>query len=1080
MGVEVADLFVVLRAVSDPFSKGLKNAAADAESSSKRMTSALAGVAKVGAGVAVGLTGIAVESVKMAATFNAQMTLLQTQAGVSKTQIASLSSGVLSLAGQVGFSPTSLAEALFHVESSFASTGISGSQALNLLKVAAEGAATGHANLVDVTNALDAAVVSGIPGVQNLSEAMGELNATVGAGDMTMQDLANAFSTGLLANVKSYGLTFRDVGAALAVFGDNNMRGQLAATDLRMAVQAISKPAATASVELQKMGLDADSLRKVMSSGGLLPALQLLHERMTKIGVTAKDQGAVLTDLFGKKAGAGIVVLYDQLGRLESKYPDLDKGASGFADAWTTTKATIAQQFKEIEAGADALFVRLGNDLIPQLSKLISTAGSDFGQLGSGFTGADRKVTSPGAGSAFMNRELSTAPKVTEWQRFGEEVRQVLTDVERGAVRLEPVGKDLVRFGDDVWQSLEKIAHAAEPVAHDLGVGLFGGAELAGKALANVLGPPIKFIGDFIGSHETLFRVFADVILGGIAAKMVLIGGINAAEGIVNLATAIVQFPLGQANQITSALDGVKVAFTGKDAKAGEDAVKGLKGAVGDLKGSMSGLLDKVPALDGVRLKLAGVKDGVSGVEKAASDTSKVEKLGADLEGAATGGGKAATSIAGLAGSLGKAAGPLALILGGTGLLGNYLGHLAGVGDHTAQGMDQLAQVLQLAGAGSTQAADQFTKTAVALADMQSVLNKSRSGIMGFGSFGSSQVQGLKDMDAALTNLVTGGHAQQAEDQFNATAAALAKQGINAQQAASYFPGYEKAIKNAGDSAATMDGQVQGLLSTLAQQQATEQFNTDLNNLSGAIMANGKELQGNSQSAIANRQAFEAAASDIENYYVQQRNAAVPIAQATATMQSQVDQLEKTGIQAGFTKNEVDAYLKQLGMIPSKIATSVTLNLDTGGAYRALNDLIQTIDSSVGYVQVTGTGGGMYGGGRAYTNADGGPVRKGDLSWVGERGPELVVFGHDGYVVPNEALTGRRPVDSRVLSGMGGLGIGSAGYVPGFSSGGASVVNNYYVTNHVAGTVLSQIELDALVRKLVQQHKTRNSTTGMN
>src|SRR5690349_13517584 len=193
-----------------------------------------------GAGLAV----IGVESVKMASKFDASMTLLHTQAGVAQDKMAGLKKGVLDLAGKVGQDPDSLAESLFHVESNFESMGISSKKALDLVGTAAKGATTGHAKLVDVTNALTAAVASGIPGVQNMDQAMGVLNATVGVGDMKMQDLANAFGSGMVATVKGFGLSITDVGAALAVFGDNNIRGALAGNQLRMSVMALAKPAA--------------------------------------------------------------------------------------------------------------------------------------------------------------------------------------------------------------------------------------------------------------------------------------------------------------------------------------------------------------------------------------------------------------------------------------------------------------------------------------------------------------------------------------------------------------------------------------------------------------------------------------------------------------------------------------------------------------------------------------------------------------------------------------------------------------------------------------------------------------------
>src|SRR6185503_8355083 len=172
-----------------------------------------------------------VATVDMAAKFNKSMTLLNTQANVAKNQLGYLSNGVLSLAGQVGFSPDSLAESLYHVESNAQSMGITSAQALNIVRIAAEGAKVGNADLVDVTNALTAAVASGIPGVQDMSQAMGILNATVGTGDMSMQQLADAMGTGVLASVKGFGVTMADVSAGLAVFGDNNIRGALAGNE---------------------------------------------------------------------------------------------------------------------------------------------------------------------------------------------------------------------------------------------------------------------------------------------------------------------------------------------------------------------------------------------------------------------------------------------------------------------------------------------------------------------------------------------------------------------------------------------------------------------------------------------------------------------------------------------------------------------------------------------------------------------------------------------------------------------------------------------------------------------------------
>ena len=334
---------------------------------------------KATAGLTAGaLAVIGYEAVKMASKFDAEMTLLVTQAGVAKNQMGVLKKGVLDLAGKVGQDPDSLAEALFHVESNFESMGISSKKALALTETAAKGATLGHADLVDVTNALTAAVAAGIPGVKNFDQAMGVLNATVGVGDMKMQDLARAFSTGMLATVKGFGLSIQDVGAALAVLGDNNIRGSLAGNQLRMSVQALGKPVSTAGDQLKRLGLTTGTLAADMRKGGLKLALEDLIDRFKKAGITGKEQGQVITDIFGRKAGAGLNILVDQFGRLESKYPKLNEGAHKFGDAWKETQKTFAFQMKALQGDFDSMMIRLGEKLIPVVQKFVDFLKGPF------------------------------------------------------------------------------------------------------------------------------------------------------------------------------------------------------------------------------------------------------------------------------------------------------------------------------------------------------------------------------------------------------------------------------------------------------------------------------------------------------------------------------------------------------------------------------------------------------------------------------------------------------------------------------------------------------------------------------
>jgi TP901 family phage tail tape measure protein len=362
---------VVVRAVDDT-----KKGFAAAESSSTSLSKKLQKIGMIG-GLALG--AVAVGSIKMAAQFQSSMMLLQTQAGVSQKKLGELSKGVLDLAGQVGWSPNSLAASAYHVASNMQSMGATSTQMLKAVKIAAEGATVGHADLVDVTNALTAAIASGIPGVQNYSKAMGTLNAIVGTGDMSMENLAQAMGTGMLAVVKGYGLNIKDVGAALATFGDNNIRGAQAATYLRMAVQALAVPSGAGIKLLETWGYTSQTLAKDMQHGGLLNALEDLQRMFVKNGVTAKQQGEVITTLFGKRAGAGIAVLMGQMDRLKSKYPDLTRGANKFGDAWAQTQETASAKLKKLQGSFDTLAIELGNKLLPSATRLLNWMASHQG-----------------------------------------------------------------------------------------------------------------------------------------------------------------------------------------------------------------------------------------------------------------------------------------------------------------------------------------------------------------------------------------------------------------------------------------------------------------------------------------------------------------------------------------------------------------------------------------------------------------------------------------------------------------------------------------------------------------------------
>ena len=462
-----------------------------ATSKTEKFGSALASMGKLTLGVGLAGFGVAAAvGVKGAMDLETQMLRLKTQAGASTAEVTKMTHAVLAMAGSVGTGPQTLAESLYHVESA----GLRGAKALAVLRIAAEGAQVGGANLVDVQNALDAAVVSGISGAQNYKQAMGQLNAIVGAGDMTMQDLANAMSTGVLASAKVYGLSMKDVGSALATFGDSNIRGAEAATKLQSAIRLMAAPSAAAGKALKAIGVSQLQLAGDMRTGGLIKALEDLKTHFQDSGATATQEGLVLARAFGGRQSTGILLLIDQLSRLEQKQKDITAGGDKFGGAWKDRTHQLSYEFDQLKATLQAVTDKLGLILIPVLQKMGSV-------LADGVQWLTKHKAAAEALAIAIGSVLSLAVVVFAEQKavaFSRSVGRMLDDTKTFANWLTGnsgnVEKSLTGIGDagtTAGTNVGKGMQAAQTEVVSAKTGLAAGAAADSAAITDEFGTPL-------------------------------------------------------------------------------------------------------------------------------------------------------------------------------------------------------------------------------------------------------------------------------------------------------------------------------------------------------------------------------------------------------------------------------------------------------------------------------------------------------------------------------------------------------------------------------------------------------------
>jgi len=371
----VGEMLVALGLNTGPFTAGMTKAkgeltgfAAEADRSGKKASGSFNAVGMASLAVVGGVAAIGVSAIKSASDFQASMTLVQTQAGASAAEVTKMSAAALALAPTVGMGPDQLAAGLYHIESA----GLRGAKALEVLKIAAEGAKVGNADLESVTNALIAEVNSGVGGVKNMSQAMGVLNAIVGSGNMRMADLTDAMSTGVLSAAKTFGVSIQSVGAAIADMTNQGIPAVDAATKLNSALRLMAAPTKAAAKELATIGLSSTSLAKdLRSPGGILAAVTDLQAHMTKAGLTATQQAALLANAFGGKQSLGILTLVGSLGKLGTIQAQVTKGAGTFDAAWKATEATTKEQAAQVDASLSTVKDAIGIGLLPAVNGLL-------------------------------------------------------------------------------------------------------------------------------------------------------------------------------------------------------------------------------------------------------------------------------------------------------------------------------------------------------------------------------------------------------------------------------------------------------------------------------------------------------------------------------------------------------------------------------------------------------------------------------------------------------------------------------------------------------------------------------------
>jgi TP901 family phage tail tape measure protein len=225
----------------------------------------------VGRVAATAIAAVGVASVREAAEFETSFSKIQGLVGLTEEQITKLEEAAMRFGPRFGKSANEAADALFFITSA----GLRGQKAAEVLEASLKGAAIGLGETKTIADLATSAVNA--YGEANLggAEAVDVLAEAVRLGKLEPAALAETMGA-VLPIASNLGVSFQEVGAAMAGMSKTGTDAATAATQLRQILNTLAKPTSEANKALADMGLSAEGLRKQIKDEGLFATLETL------------------------------------------------------------------------------------------------------------------------------------------------------------------------------------------------------------------------------------------------------------------------------------------------------------------------------------------------------------------------------------------------------------------------------------------------------------------------------------------------------------------------------------------------------------------------------------------------------------------------------------------------------------------------------------------------------------------------------------------------------------------------------------------------------------------------------------
>jgi TP901 family phage tail tape measure protein len=341
----------------------------------KAAEASLAGFGKVAAGIAAAAVAavgaIAVKSIQEFAKFDEKLNQsIAIMGDVSEAMRGNMSEAAREVARTTTFSADQAAESFFFL----ASAGLDAEQAVAAMPQVAKFAQAGMFDMAlatdlatDAQSALGLSSKDATENLENLTRITDVFVRANTLANTSVEQLAVAFTTKAGTALKTVGKDVEEGAAALALFADQGVKGEIAGTQLTNTIFGLSDQARKAPDAFAKLGISVfDAEGNMRNFADIADDLGGAFEGMSK-----EQQLAELGALgFSKQARAGVLMLSGQGDKIRD-YETALRDAAGFTqDVASKQLLTPTAQFALLGSAIDDIALEIGSVLAPAVGDM--------------------------------------------------------------------------------------------------------------------------------------------------------------------------------------------------------------------------------------------------------------------------------------------------------------------------------------------------------------------------------------------------------------------------------------------------------------------------------------------------------------------------------------------------------------------------------------------------------------------------------------------------------------------------------------------------------------------------------------